>query len=736
MITLPAAWAEAMNQSGTRPLWLVRLYLRHMATGADGNFYFCSGDKTLVGTDDTAQNSIHTITNFGAQLDPQTRALSVSDVSITFLDDGAIRELKTAYYMPGKKVEISIGTSDLAALSDFQKLGTFYIEDITPEEGTLTMRCVDGAKFWNGQEVSGGWIGWHPLEVVEQILQASGVDGSTYDHTSLHVSTLNRYQHFLVTRAHTTGPDLGGPVENNITSPVDAKGLVDELIGLTGGTFCPDQSGTYRFREYDPSPTVSATWTHDDIGSFTQKSTFANMINELEFINPNDSGINYKFTFKTEDTNSKNFLGVQGSPVIQNIKALEIKSPWLNGFGELWRSRASGMDAKVRWAHENGFCGTYVLDQAPLIGRSTQSSPSLTRLQGTGWVDDGVDFTITGLPSGHGITTQNFVSYEVGDISSPSNTHAWRSYVNAAIYSVAATSVAVRRWSGTAGSATQTVTLVNIGPHINTQANSPRDLTDDRLGYHMLITRPHTRHTRSYQTPEVVAVNSANYLFYDYSLNQLKDPRWNPSAATHAHAFSTNFNISGSVQFTYKTRGVGGTTTRTWPVHNETQVVGGSGASTIQYGAAVWDVTIQFEMFRRVVGRFTFGAPEIEITTNVTQYALEIGDFVKFTDDRFFGQGSAGLPTSADQVFEIVGKETRITDDTPSIKWDLVWFKDESVTPGLPWEITEAVDTQVYQTEDRPKNTYTIYDASGGVVFSTGGQEVHSVTEYFSPKEV
>lgn len=747
MLTLPAAWSEAMNKSGIQPVWLIRLYLRHMSSGADGDFYFCSGDKTIQASDDTAQNSISTITNFGAKINPDTRALSVSDVTITFVDDGAIRELIQSYYFPGKKVEISIGTVELGALSDFQKLGTFYVEEITPDEGTIAIRCLDAGVFWKDRNVSGGWLGWHPCEVIEQILQAAGVDHSTYDHESLHVANLTRYQHFMVSRANTTGPATGGtPPENQIehVPPKDyrfdkaggmsAKQMIDELVELMGGTFAPDQSGVYHFKEYNDSPSIAATWTADDIGDFTQSVCFSNLLNEIAFCNENDGGVGYKFKFTAGDLNSKKFFGVQATDPIQNIRALEFESPWLNAFGELWSFVTAGMDSKIRWAHENGFCGTYVKNKEPLTGRSTQAS-SNPLIQGTGWTDNGQDFTISGLPTGHGITTTNQVTFEVGDIQSPSNTYAWRSMVNATPHSVATNSITIRNNTGKTDNATMVVYIRNVGPFINVQPDSPRSLSADRLGYHMLVTPSGIRHNQNFTDPEIASVNTSNYFFYDYSLQQLRDPRWVAAGTQPTHDFPYNFNISGSVQFTYAARGLFGTTQKTWPKYYE-RIAGDDGSKAIYHGAKVWDVTIQVEMFNRLISRYAFGAPAVSLTTNVTQYAVEIGDFVKFTDDRFIGQGSAGLPVSADQVFEVVGKELRITDDTPSIKWDLVWFKDDSVTKGVPFTPDRMYDPQNYQVKKANPDTYTIYDRTGGVVFDTGGQPVVSIADSFSPKEV
>jgi len=408
MITLTDTWSTEMNRSGVAPIWMVAIHCRSFAAVpyVDHVFRFVSGDRPYStyengdGDPEQVQNSIDTITNLSSEIDPLTRALSIQDTTITFVDDQAVREILDTFYIAGNKIELFVGSHGLPAIADFQKVGTVYAQELQLDPGQIGIQCNGAGRVFEDTEIMGEWYGYHPLEMIDMCMQSAGLDETYYDRTTLDATALSSKTHWVVTRADSPAPHSTwkGP-RTGIKKPVSAKKLVDELTGLMGGTFAPDLAGVFKFTEYNGAAASVVTWTEDDIDEFDQAVTWSNMINDYRVKLSNapenfqDDRYNQEiFSMGYTDTNSQTFFGSGATPL---VRGQEISSPWLNGFGTAGTAFDSGgvrrpsLDPSlintgdyiwIGGGHVNGITGTYVPGQH---GSSTTGGVPQVRSTGT-----------------------------------------------------------------------------------------------------------------------------------------------------------------------------------------------------------------------------------------------------------------------------------------------------------------------------------------------------------------
>jgi hypothetical protein len=89
----------------------------------------------------------------------------------------------------------------------------------------------------------------------------------------------------------------------------------------------------------------------------------------------------------------------------------------------------------------------------------------------------------------------------------------------------------------------------------------------------------------------------------------------------------------------------------------------------------VYDVTVLVETAQRILNRAESGAPEIDVVTDYTQYAVQIGDLVCVDDDLL-----AAIGLSSTVKWEVVSKNAELTGSPPCIKWRLVRAAPASAT--------------------------------------------------------
>ena len=185
---------------------------------------------------------------------------------------------------------------------------------------------------------------------------------------------------------------------------------------------------------------------------------------------------------------------------------------------------------------------------------------------------------------------------------------------------------------------------------------------------------------------EIIAFDQVDDFYVDARLQQQTDPGYlEPTGSTNAHSFAKFFYLSNSFRARIKARGYFNTTPYNWPALRPAGIADDGSTIPAVEGALCWDITQAYDWTIRTLGRFSKGAPHVRLSTNLTQYALQIGDFVKIDIDRFINHGRGLNETVSNAVWEIVGKEVQITEDTPAIIWDLVWVRDDTtIVPYVP----------------------------------------------------
>ena len=85
----------------------------------------------------------------------------------------------------------------------------------------------------------------------------------------------------------------------------------------------------------------------------------------------------------------------------------------------------------------------------------------------------------------------------------------------------------------------------------------------------------------------------------------------------------------------------------------------------------VFDCTMHVNYALVQLQRFSNGCPFLELTTNVSQWAIQVGDFVTVTDDSFLAYGFDGVDSG--HKWEVIGKELTLHDGDANIKFALAY---------------------------------------------------------------
>ncbi|MCP4952564.1 MAG: hypothetical protein GY922_12050 [Proteobacteria bacterium] len=85
----------------------------------------------------------------------------------------------------------------------------------------------------------------------------------------------------------------------------------------------------------------------------------------------------------------------------------------------------------------------------------------------------------------------------------------------------------------------------------------------------------------------------------------------------------------------------------------------------------VFDITMHADYALTQLQRFSNGCPFVELTTNLSQWAVQVGDLVTVTHDNFLAFGFDGIDD--DYTWEVVGKELTLSDSDASIKFALAY---------------------------------------------------------------
>ena len=297
MLTLSANWQAEFQRADVEPVYLVQVY-----TSTGTPLCFCTGARIIelsaivnpfggstAGT--TAYPSIATVSPLATELDPFERNIQHNSCTITFHDDGAVRDYLQTTRLLHKSVSVDLGSHNLTAEADWAPVFRGIIVSVRFRNGMVDVECMDTFR-WTLKPYWGNWANRHPLEAIKKVLEDSGIpeeliDDDSFDPTHADYVDVRHYVSGFWEPTH-AGPQLPGsqPAGNAAAyfrknvhpEPVEiicthlAKGMV--------GTLFAQETGVIKFVKFDTGATVRANWTEDDISDFQQLETV--IVNEID----------------------------------------------------------------------------------------------------------------------------------------------------------------------------------------------------------------------------------------------------------------------------------------------------------------------------------------------------------------------------------------------------------------------------------------------------------------------
>lgn len=394
MLTLNTELQRLINQAN--PTNLV-IYVRIDVSGSV-YYEFVSNHGQTLGIPELVMG----ITPVNQKLDPWSRAAQAGDLSVRLRDDraGFVRSICTGYRMKSKKVTVKWGFDTLDPATQFAPIGIYLIDDVLPEEGIITINCVDALSAAADQMVYVGRVSLHPLEWIEEIATAAGIDSGLIDSTSLDPSTYTAISHFAITRTNfkfssdsTTRHYQRGRAMGSGKQSDDKRSaftMIAELGQTVNGSVIPLEDGKISFLIYDETTAAVAHWTADDIISVQQKETYSNLVNKLTIgYNSNVfndiQNISYgRLEHVVEDTTSQTNYAYPGAS--DRIIEEAISAEWCNSAAMLHTTITDSYTGDVVIGYGiMGFCGTNqfnagVTQSAWCKGSSSPSRPIYLRI--------------------------------------------------------------------------------------------------------------------------------------------------------------------------------------------------------------------------------------------------------------------------------------------------------------------------------------------------------------------
>ena len=102
----------------------------------------------------------------------------------------------------------------------------------------------------------------------------------------------------------------------------------------------------------------------------------------------------------------------------------------------------------------------------------------------------------------------------------------------------------------------------------------------------------------------------------------------------------------------------------------------GGDVDVLEPAAKAFDVTMHRDFALTQLQRFSNGCEIIEVTTNLSQWAVQLADFVTVTNESFLSYGFDGIDSG--HKWEVIGKELSLDDNSAHIKWKLAYATKSS----------------------------------------------------------
>ena len=280
MLTLSQAFTDAFSAAEVEPVLLVQLWTTTTASQA-----FCTGSRRLAFdgiynpftggtiTGVTASPSVANVSPLATGLDPFERTIERNHLTVTFHDDGALRDFIVANRVIGQTVTVKLGTADMGSDADWARVFRGVVESVKPREGQIDMSCSDSFAFLE-RPYRGNWYNRHPLQAMKKILDDLGTPSDLIDSASFDPANHTGIGHYVVNYWNVPAGNASDFEERD---PVlRCQALARAMVG----SLFVQESGVAKFLRFDPAATVRANWGVDDVRDFEQLDT--DIINEIE----------------------------------------------------------------------------------------------------------------------------------------------------------------------------------------------------------------------------------------------------------------------------------------------------------------------------------------------------------------------------------------------------------------------------------------------------------------------
>lgn len=265
MLTLPSGWLEAVKRGSFKPVTLFEI-----SPDATTTFKFTKSSGKVLGY----PNSVTGFVPVTHRIDPLTRKVGVGDITLSLADDGHFRRIQSNYRLKGKRVTVKLGAAGLAE-ANFAPLFKGQIEDVRPFEGGFDVEVTNALKLAIDKKITGSWVHRHPLQAILDIWNAAELPEELIDETTLDPDFDTEISHFNLSRKYHEG------CIRQVVEPTSAFKLIDELAVTLFGGLVPTETGEFRFKRYDETEPVAATWSAAEIDKLVVKQTSVNIKNRV-----------------------------------------------------------------------------------------------------------------------------------------------------------------------------------------------------------------------------------------------------------------------------------------------------------------------------------------------------------------------------------------------------------------------------------------------------------------------
>jgi hypothetical protein len=277
MLTPAAAFTTAMSKGVVEPVFLVEI-----TTAVGTSTKLQSGPSSTM----SYPMSVGSVTPVTRAMDVQNRSLRIGSTNVVLREDAVTKALVTGTLLRNKGISIKIGTSGLAE-GNFED---YFVGIISKQpvfvDGVYRVQVSSALVLPRDFEMIDFWIDKHPLEIIEDIFDKSGMDSSQYDATSLDPTNYGTtISHWNASSGKALWMDLADiEAAEDIATPIKAFDMIDGLATMMNGQIVEQEDGEIGFSLFDASAAVSDNWTDRDIRDFKTVSLDDNIINKVEVV--------------------------------------------------------------------------------------------------------------------------------------------------------------------------------------------------------------------------------------------------------------------------------------------------------------------------------------------------------------------------------------------------------------------------------------------------------------------